>query len=447
MAPDNTNDTNPLLSFILSLPDFRKPRLPSLYSDFRHLQTTNPNGYHANLTAWHTALTLATAAGLTSPASSPSTFILDSTPSLLNSLSLPEWGRPLGLGIVIDEAVKKRDMWELETFLRRRESVRTWSYMGAVVGWGLGVMGFGAAAGRKVVEGRFVVVGNVEEAAKKVVEMVAPRTTRAERVFTVELFKRELTPDMSSLDLQVLLKFLSRDLGAAAYDGATIKFPLPHEPLTPITTQDTSLAQLRTLLTTLRTRTTDLTTTITTLTNKTRAAVSTHNTLLAKSALRSRKLAETALETTLSSLSQLEAVMASIEQATDNLELVGMLEKSSGVLESLNREIGGTERVDGVMDRLREEMDVVDEVRGVLDEGAGVVDEGEVEDEIEEMLRVEREKERERREGVEVEMPVPVQTEEDERLANRLKELKLENGGNATSERERKRREEEQVPA
>lgn len=38
--------------FILSDKNFKKSRLPSLYSDFSHLQQTNIEGYTANLTSW-----------------------------------------------------------------------------------------------------------------------------------------------------------------------------------------------------------------------------------------------------------------------------------------------------------------------------------------------------------------------------------------------------------
>jgi charged multivesicular body protein 7 len=82
-----------------------------------------------------------------------------------------------------------------------------------------------------------------------------------------------------------------------------------------------------------------------------------------------------------------------IEQAADQVELVRVMEASSRVLGSQNKEVGGVERVEGVVDRLREEMEKTDEVGQVVGEfGKEGVGEGEVDDELEVMEREERER-------------------------------------------------------
>lgn len=89
---------------------------------------------------------------------------------------------------------------------------------------------------------------------------------------------------------------------------------------------------------------------------------------------------------------------AQIEAATDQVEIVRIMEASTSVLKGLNEQIGGVERVEDVLENLREEMGKVDEVGKILQEGAvegQVVDEGEVDDELEAMEREQKAKEEE----------------------------------------------------
>lgn len=124
-----------------------------------------------------------------------------------------------------------------------------------------------------------------------------------------------------------------------------------------------------------------------------REAVSKKQTLTAKSALRSKKLAENTLSARLATLGQLEEVFTQIETAADQVSIVRVLEGSSSVLASLHKEVGGVEGVEGVVDRLREEMDKVDEVGTIINEAsAGRVDEDEVDEELEALEKAEREK-------------------------------------------------------
>lgn len=86
-------------------------------------------------------------------------------------------------------------------------------------------------------------------------------------------------------------------------------------------------------------------------------------------------------------------MFTAIENAASQVAIVRIMEESSGVLRHLHKQIGGVEGVEGVVDRLAEEMEKGEEVGRVLDQGTGQgVDEGDVEDELEEMERVEREK-------------------------------------------------------
>ena len=124
--------------------------------------------------------------------------------------------------------------------------------------------------------------------------------------------------------------------------------------------------------------------------------------MAALSALRSKKLAETALTARSNTLAQLEEVFDSIRQASNQVQLVQVMGASTKVLKSLNKRTGGVERVEDVVEELREEMTKVDEVGQIIGEVGKVntaAEEDEVEDELEALEREEKEKEKAKEEA------------------------------------------------
>ncbi|KAK5165109.1 uncharacterized protein LTR77_009206 [Saxophila tyrrhenica] len=387
-----------------------RARLASLYSDFRFQKASNPDGYTANTTTWIRALSAAAQAGLIPgpPGAEANTFTLRSGEELARALQTQEYGRPLALGAAIEEAVRKREFVGLKGFLNAKGSVYARSWIPTpwqVVSWTLRQLGVVGEGGEdRLVEGEFVVMANVESAAKAVLSQASQiSTSHPSRIFTPALFTSTFAPaleilNLSPTDLSVLLTHLSRDRSAISYSPATgtIKFASPSEPhSSPITDEDVSIANLRALIASLETQTTQLTAQISTLDQKAREAVTSKQPAMAKSALRSKKLTQTKLDTRTATLSQMEEIYAKIEQAADQVELVRVMEASSSTLKSLNKQTGGVEKVQDVADGLREEMTTVEEIGGAINEvSAGTVDEGEVEDELEAMERGEKEKER-----------------------------------------------------
>jgi charged multivesicular body protein 7 len=144
---------------------------------------------------------------------------------------------------------------------------------------------------------------------------------------------------------------------------------------------------------------------------KARNAVASKQLTTAKSALRSKKLADTKLQQRNATLASLEEVYAKIEQAADQVEIVRVMEASSQTLKSLNKQTGGVEKVQDVMDGLRHEMMNADEIGQTINEvSAGEIDEGEVDDELAALENVEKEKqeeaerkERDRKEAIDAE--------------------------------------------
>ncbi|KAG0643663.1 Snf7-domain-containing protein [Tuber brumale] len=387
-----------LLSFTLAHEQFRRARLPSLYSDFCPLRANNPSGFLANVTAWKSVLSQAAVNGILGG----DTLVLEIGEGLVSSLATREWGRPLALGTVVNEAVATREFISLETFLGMRESVyyRPWLDPWKVLGWGLEVVGLKSRAVEdgKIREGKVVVLKNIEETAKTILKEISKKPSIADRIFSTEMFLQEFPihgKQLSETDLRVLLVFLSRDLREASVANNTIKFKPPTGELTPVSLHDTTIANLKTLITSLHTTISTLSTKISTSDAKARTAIQSSNKHAALSALKSKKIAETSLESRAKSLAQLEEVLVKIEQAADNIELVRTLEDSSKVLAGLNQRAGGVEGVDKVADELREQMDETGEITRILGEETGAmaqVDDGEVEGEFEALLQEEERK-------------------------------------------------------
>ncbi|KAI7343476.1 hypothetical protein KC354_g15633 [Hortaea werneckii] len=354
---------NELLEFLRTHEEaFRsRARLASLYSDFRNQRQTNPDGYHANASAWMRALTAAANAGLI-PSSSASSqhdhFVLQTGEELARALQTQELGRPLALGSVIDEAVRKKELIPWKEFLEAKESIYAKHWLPTpwqVMSWGLrqlGVIG-GESSEDKLVQG-------------------------------------------DQKDTSVLLMHLARDQAAIAYDPSTgtVKFHAPGE-MKPasVEQEDVTIASLRSLISGLEPQIQQLIQRVSELDTKAREAVAKKQNAAAKVALRQKKIAEAKLQSRTATLTQVEEVYAKIEQAADQVEIVRVMEASSTTLRSLNQKTGGVEKVQDVMDSLRDSMQDTEEISGAISEvGAGQVDEGEVDDELEALEKAEREK-------------------------------------------------------
>jgi charged multivesicular body protein 7 len=283
----------------------------------------------------------------------------------------------------------------------------------SLLNWGLKTIGLMGESSRDV-DGRLrveelVIAKNVEKIAAEVLARQAKRGTGpSDRVISREAFAKDLASGIgnhgeSSLpekDAEVLLKFLERDKMAVSYDEKIVKFkPASAGRPDAITHQDITVASLKTLISTLTSQCDTLSKRISSLTATASTEIKSSNRILALSALRSKKLAEKNLKQRADTLSQLEEIYTKIEQAADQVEIVRVMEASTGVLRGLNEEVVGVERVEDVIEELREEMGKVDEVGQIINEPVGAreqVDESEVDDELEAMEREERAKEAKR---------------------------------------------------
>ncbi|GKZ32043.1 hypothetical protein AbraIFM66950_001132 [Aspergillus brasiliensis] len=403
-----------LLQYILSQDSFRKNRLPSLYSDFPIHRKTNPEGYTTNIAAWEHALTSAAKHGYIAPHGPASKgkanhLILRADESLLRDLEIPECGRPVALGAVFDEATRNRTMVPLHLYRTNPASLRKpqWGIdtsvlsPWAVMSWGMkqlkGVVIGSEEATPRLQAQELVLVENLKEAADRVVKHATGNSpSKTDLVYSKESFVNEFSgildegSRLSDTDMDVLLLYMSRDSGAIAYDGKTIKFRTSDAPKD-ITEQDTAVASIKSLMATMTKQVENLENKITELNSTAKMALQNKNRVSALSAVRSKKLAEHNLKQRLDTLMQLEEVYSKIEQATDQVQFVKVMEASTGALRGLHTQIGGAERVEDVVEELREEMSKVDEVGNIMNEAGPQIDETEIDDELQELENKERE--------------------------------------------------------
>ena len=386
--------------------------------------------------------------------------ILTAGEPLLDALHSERFKRPIALEAVISEAVQDHDLIPLDSFLRSKESIynrtswASWAVGTAVslpwhaLSWGLrqaGVIEGGGVAAQhggpssapisyydggkgRLTPNQFVVLANIEEAATAFMDKTAAAdaalSSPFERVWSVSQFKRTFSaagavldqthvpvgaavrqPRLSDMDLNVLLAFLARDKNAIVYDGHVVKLRAagPGNTSTDvITEEDRAVAQLRELIDSLTHQTSVLSRRIDDLTVAAKDAVVRKNRVSALAALKQKKQAESALAARFTSLGQLEATAAKLEQASDQVQVVAAMDASAEALQFLNEQVGGVTGVEGVVDRLRDQMEAADEInRIIIDSGptstrAGasgiVIDDGEIDDELAALEQQERTK-------------------------------------------------------
>ncbi|KAJ0419040.1 Snf7-domain-containing protein [Aspergillus carlsbadensis] len=404
-----------LLRYILTQDSFRKNRLPSLYSDFSTQKKTNPDGYHVNATAWEQALVKAARNGYiasSGAAGKPKSnhLVLRVDDGLLRELESPQLGRPVALGAVFEDAVWNRVMVPLQLFKASGTSLRKpqWGLIDTtalspwnVMAWGLkqmrGVVVGSGSDGPKLQAQELVLVENLQEVADKVVRRVmSSNPSRTELIFTKEGFIESFVTildeesELSGADFDVILLYLSRDKGAIAYDGKTIRFRPTNDSPKEITQQDTTIASIRSLTMTMSRQIESLEKKIAELNTTAKAALNNKNRVSALAAVRSKKLAEHNLQQRLDTLAQLEQVYLKIEQAQDQVQYVKVMQASTGVLRGLNAQVGDVSKVEDVVDELREEMSKVDEIGNIMGEAGPQIDETEIDDELQELESMER---------------------------------------------------------
>jgi charged multivesicular body protein 7 len=440
-----------LLEFILQHEEgFQsRNRLASLYADFRLQLSTNPEGYYANISVWKKALADAARAGkIPAPGGTHDLLNIRTGEDIARALQHPRFGRPTCLSAVFHDAVAKREFLPLHEFLHSPTSVYKTSWLPtpwSALKWGLRKLGVLSelGLGDTLGIGNFVVLKNVEVAAGEVLRRIAEHTYAVDRVLSrsdfLARFADALAPKtkLSQQDLDILLVFLAREKQAISFNASTVKFKAINETVpTPISQEDMAIANLRDTLTKIHAQIPPLEQRVAEMDTATREAVKKGQKVQAKAALRSKKLAESALQQRTDVALQLEGVYAQLQQAADHVEIVEAMRQGAVALKGLNERVGGAEGAGAVVDMMNEEMATTEEITNLINETGQPVDETEIEDEFEALENAEKEK-REREE--QAERQKRAQEEADELAAKFAEVDKLEQG--------RKKREKERESA
>lgn len=461
---------------------FTTSRMNSLYSDFRRIEESNPEGFSANIAAWKTALLSA----LGACEHFPDSILISAGSSLVNFFDTNEHGTPLALDAVLDELVKDKDLIPLPNFLATNRvplyQKQTWLNWAtprptAIASWALQKAGLynpdwksalknGRELGTLKKE-KYVSVTALETVATALLNTLERdmesvslievtkrfRGSRGENilhdsknkiftmgtpggytrtVFTKDMFyatySRVTIPpravpysqysnkpreiELSPTDLDVLIVYLTKDVPKLSIKDDTIKLQLSvvnERDISPVTEKDRAVANMRSTVEEVIQRVDTLTVHIDSCDQRARQALeskSSNRTSLARYAVRSRKLALQSQEAALGMLTNLEKTLLSIDTAESNTQVMEALQNGVGILNSLNKEIGGAEKVAELMDELDDEMaDTEDIGRQIGALASSKIDEGDVDDELEALLKQEQGKTREQPSDSIPEMP------------------------------------------
>jgi charged multivesicular body protein 7 len=411
-----------LLNAVLSQPTFKKSRLPSLYSDFTPLRVSNKDGYDANVDAWIQALNRSLLSETflsvkrdtstndeevkkTDHVEDPITSCLCITTNqtLADLLTSSQWGKPLALASVEQEAVAKRAWIPKELFMTQPESIYANPSrianitFGAALRWGASKV-WTPSTPKQLSGASYVVVANVEQVATKLLKQyeATMQESYAGHITTRTLFAawcaKESPYRLSAADLEVLIQFLARDKGRLVQQsgqGKALKFLPAGTPLDEpgVSETDEAVAQLKEVTAMLDDQIEALSQRSTKLEREARAATSAGQKTLALSKLRSRKQLEASLQSRADQRAQAETILLKIDEAATNIGLMNAMEAGGLALDRMLKSLGGMERVDAIMDQVADSMAEADEIQQAISIGAvPALDEGEVEDAYERML-------------------------------------------------------------
>jgi len=320
-------------------------------------------------------------------------FHIRATDELARALQHPQHGKPTCLPAVFHEAAQKREMIPLKDFVNAKESIYKTRWLPSpwkVLTWSLRQVGvIGPAQLQGLGSTKVVVVKNVELAADKILREMQGQSSTADRVLSRADFQKRLSKILnpgaclSTNDVDTLLVYLGRDRQAVSYNAQTVKFKLEHEaaPL-PITKEDTAIATLRDTLANVNAQILLLMEKVADANAAAREAVSAKQMIRAKAALRTKKLAEIALDQRTEIAHQLETVSTDLQQAADQVEIVEAMRAGAAALKGLNEKVGGAEGVQGVVDAVNEHMAATEEITSIISVGGQPLDEMDIDDEL-----------------------------------------------------------------
>lgn len=397
------------MSEILSkIPAFKESRLRSLYSDFSHLNQVNPEGFDANVQAWCDALDQSLTdhyfqSTITIPGSELESRFTDA-----------EFGKPKGLATVLDIQVQNGHYvpWSIYKVSSPEPSWGFWDYL-SPMRWIeqrlllFRVENFSALDGKGGVGTDYFISWDKlaemgDKMAQLIKEEVEKEGTYSAKLLDTDLFVdlvRKIDRNLSDLDIQVLLIYLSRDTNKlkviSDYENARRAFVKVDT--AGITNEDISIIKVKANIRSLQARTDllaerldkEIPAKILELLKKGKQDDRLKNVLVQKTYV------TRSLNKSLGVRSQLNMILDKVNDAQANVSVYETLKAAKDVLASFNNMISFAD-----LDKVQLELDEKIAISSELTEAMVIspdLDERAIDDELEE-LEKEYEKEKEQKE-------------------------------------------------
>ena len=395
--------TSSIQNIIHSNSNYSSNRIFALYKDFSDAKHLNPEGYDANITAWNSILIdLLKKDGFPDGKLSLSKL----TPDLSKRLTLPIIGKPLYINQTVDELIERRHFIPLSLFMGYNLNIETYikgddvlDYLRPSVwrqrAWDMSYFVRSALVGTN--DERYISWDYLYEFTDEFVSILHKLHTNVIYSNTVWSFDHVLvfihenaTPNFTRMDLNILLKHLSRDRNQCSVldteEGTFIKFAN-----TNVTEEDKGIAMLKWNIYQMSNRANTMETEINNnnefLKQLSFELIKKHESVRhkAKLLLTTRKRLENAYKSTLTTLDQLNEVLLKMDDATTNVDIVKAFDKSSRVLKVLNDKVS-LDDVDEMYSDLHENIGKTDEITDALNMNDLRQEDEEVEKEYQQLL-------------------------------------------------------------
>lgn len=402
------------LNFLRSNTSYSVTRLGALYKDFKDAKELNPEGYEANLISWYNIFKVILQHDFLPQAKLS---IPHKNPDLSKILTLPVIGNPLSLDLVINELVDKKHLIPVSTFMSYDKNFHSyitpdssvlkyisplhWLNQVSLLGANLiNVLGGSSSE-------RYIPWTSICEFGKHFMS-VLNKIEIVEGIYSSQIFDERLllmfihtniSSNFTSLDLQILLKYLSRDTGECSVktseDDTTtvIKFIKNTE----VTQEDKDIAQVKYNIHEISQRMSGIENKIHELnrrislypTEKIKTDETIKNVVM--TLLSQRKHQQKTFQHSVSIYTQLNEILVKIDSATSNIKIFNVLKQSSKTLQSLNAQVN-VDDIDHVNSDIRDQIDQTDEISDAL--GSNNAEDQEVEEEFNELLKEQQKEEK-----------------------------------------------------
>ncbi|KAG8945654.1 hypothetical protein FRC04_000615 [Tulasnella sp. 424] len=458
------------------------PRLQSLYSDISRQKQSNPEGFQSSIGWWTNALETVVRRGKQPQPQAEDYVVLHATDKLAEALRWEKVGRPIGLGAVLEELAANKTLIALPTFLKSAVSIHyqpslAYRVAAFVVGrplwWALSQLPFVADDGSSLTseqrwknfKGDYVVLSIVKQAADAIIARQKSKPPGfTESLYTRQSFQEEFESTalkgatLSQLDLDVVLKYLERDVRVVVVEKNAVKFvdPADAEAIAEgITEVDYGVLEMKTTLQRLGEQISEIERQIQERLDKIGEHLKRGSKTIALSYLRSKKQLEELLAKRLNSQETLQTVLNKIESAATEVEIMKAYDTSARTLRAvLQNPLLQQESIEATMERmsdvLADHKEIEDAIKlgndlAASSAGAPEADDEELKDELEMLIEEQRKEEEEEKEKERVRLEEKRKAEEKERRVREEAERKRERERKAKEEAEVSRREEEEV--